>query len=81
MKDVGILEGDLIAVKKTEKVRNGQIVVARIGDDVTVKRFRKTGQTVELLSENPDFQPIRVQKESDNFQIEGIVVGLLRTWQ
>ena len=81
MKDVGILEGDLIAVKKTEKVRNGQIVVARIGDDVTVKRFRKTGQTVELLSENPDFQPIRVQKESDNFQFEGIVVGLLRTWQ
>lgn len=81
MKDVGILEGDLIAVKKTEKVRNGQIVVARLGDDVTVKRFRKTGQTVELLSENPDFQPIRVQKESDNFQIEGVMVGLLRTWQ
>ena len=81
MRDIGILEGDLIAVRKTEKARNGQIVVARLGDDVTVKRFRKTGSTVELISENPDFQPIRVSGESDNFQIEGLVVGLLRTWQ
>ena len=80
MRDIGILEGDLIAVKKTEKVRNGQIVVARIGDDVTVKRFRKTGSTVELISENPDFKPIRINRESDNFRIEGLVVGLLRTW-
>ena len=80
MRDIGILEGDLIAVKKTEKVRNGQIVVARIGDDVTVKRFRKTGSTVELISENPDFEPIRINRESDNFRIEGLVVGLLRTW-
>ena len=81
MRDVGILEGDLIAVKKTEKARDGQIVVARLGDDVTVKRFKKVGQSVELISENPDFAPIRVNKESDNFQIEGLVVGLLRTWQ
>lgn len=81
MRDIGILEGDLIAVKKTEKVRDGQIVVARLGDDVTVKRFKKIGQSVELVSENPDFAPIRVDKESDNFQIEGLVVGLLRTWQ
>lgn len=81
MRDIGILEGDLIAVKKTEKARDGQIVVARLGDDVTVKRFKKIGQTVELVSENPDFAPIRVNKESDNFQIEGLVVGLLRTWQ
>ena len=80
MRDIGILEGDLIAVKKTEKARNGQIVVARIGDDVTVKRFRKTGSTVELISENPDFKPIRINRESDNFRIEGLVVGLLRTW-
>ncbi len=81
MRDIGILEGDLIAVKKTEKARDGQIVVARLGDDVTVKRFKKLGQSVELISENPDFAPIRVNKESDNFQIEGLVVGLLRTWQ
>lgn len=81
MRDIGILEGDLIAVKKTEKVRDGQIVVARLGDDVTVKRFKKIGQSVELVSENPDFAPIRVDKESDNLQIEGLVVGLLRTWQ
>ena len=81
MRDIGILEGDLIAVKKTEKARDGQIVVARLGDDVTVKRFKKVGQSVELISENPDFAPIRVNRESDNFQIEGLVVGLLRTWQ
>ncbi len=81
MRDIGILEGDLIAVKKTEKARDGQIVVARLGDDVTVKRFKKIGQSVELVSENPDFAPIRVNKESDNFQIEGLVVGLLRIWQ
>ncbi len=81
MRDIGILEGDLIAVKKTEKARDGQIVVARLGDDVTVKRFKKVGQSVELISENPDFAPIKVNRESDNFQIEGLVVGLLRTWQ
>ncbi len=81
MRDIGILEGDLIAVKKTEKARDGQIIVARLGDDVTVKRFKKVGQSVELISENPDFAPIKVNKESDNFQIEGLVVGLLRTWQ
>lgn len=81
MRDIGILEGDLIAVKKTEKARDGQIVVARLGDDVTVKRFKKVGQSVELISENPDFAPIKVNGESDIFQIEGLVVGLLRTWQ
>ena len=81
MRDIGILEGDLIAVKKTEKARDGQIVVARLGDDVAVKRFKKVGQSVELISENPDFAPIKVNRESDNFQIEGLVVGLLRTWQ
>ena len=81
MRDIGILEGDLIAVKKTEKARDGQVVVARLGDDVTVKRFKKVGHSIELISENPDFAPIKVNKESDNFQIEGLVVGLLRTWQ
>ncbi len=81
MRDIGILEGDLIAVKKTEKARDGQVVVARLGDDVTVKRFKKVGHSIELISENPDFAPIKVNKESDNFQIEGLVIGLLRTWQ
>lgn len=81
MRDIGILEGDLIAVKKTEKAQNGQIVVARIGDDVTVKRFMKTGGAIELVSENPDFQPIRIDRSTDRFQIEGRVVGLLRTWR
>ena len=81
MRDIGILEGDLVAVRKTEKARNGQIVVARLGDDVTVKRFRKTGQMIELISENPDFAPIRVNTDADGFRIEGLVVGLLRTWQ
>lgn len=81
MRDIGILEGDLVAVRKTEKARNGQIVVARLGDDVTVKRFRKTGQMIELISENSDFAPIRVNADADGFRIEGLVVGLLRTWQ
>ena len=81
MRDIGILEGDLVAVRKTEKARNGQIVVARLGDDVTVKRFRKTGQMIELISENPDFAPIRVNTDADGFRIEGLVVGLLRIWQ
>lgn len=80
MKDIGILEGDLVAVKKTEKASNGQIVVARIGDDVTVKRFKKTGAKIELISENPDFEPIHINQETDDFSIEGLVVGLLRTW-
>lgn len=81
MRDIGIMEGDLIAVKKTEKVRNGQIVVARIGDEVTVKRFKKAGSNIELHSENPDFDPIIVREGKDDFSLEGLVVGLLRTLQ
>lgn len=80
MRDIGILEGDLLAVKKVDSARNGQIVVARIGDDVTVKRFKKTGTLIELLPENPDFEPIRVVAGRDDFALEGLVVGLLRTW-
>jgi len=80
MRDVGIMEGDLVAVRKTQNVKDGQIVVARIGDDVTVKRFKKKGRNIELHSENPDFEPIIV-KENDEFSLEGLVVGLVRTMQ
>ena len=78
MRDIGILEGDLIAVKKTDRVCDGQIVVARIGDEVTVKRFRKAGHDIELHSENPDFQPIVIHG-GDDFSLEGVVVGLVRS--
>jgi len=79
MRDAGIMDGDLLAVKKVDSVKNGQIVVARIGDDVTVKRYKKTGALVELLPENPDFKVIRVDP-SDEFVIEGLAVGLMRSW-
>ena len=77
MRDAGILDGDLLAVKKSPEARNGQIVVARIGDEVTVKRFARSGQHIELLPENPDFSPI-VVTATDEFSIEGIAVGLIR---
>ena len=80
MRDAGILDGDLLAVKKADSAKNGQIVVARLGDDVTVKRYRKTGSLIELLPENPDFEPIEVQPGRDEFALEGVAVGLLRTW-
>jgi repressor LexA len=80
MRDAGILDGDLIAVKKTDSARNGQIVVARLGDDVTVKRYKKSGSVIELLPENPDFKPIRVDANQDEFALEGLAVGLLRAW-
>ena len=78
MRDIGILEGDLLAVKKTSDARNGQVVVARIGDDVTVKRLQLKNNTITLLPENPDFQPITIDP-SDEFSLEGIAVGLIRT--
>jgi repressor LexA len=80
MRDVGILDGDLLAVKKSDQARNGQIVVARLGDEVTVKRYRKSGSQVELLPENPDFETIHVDLTRDEFALEGLAVGLLRTW-
>lgn len=80
MRDAGIMDGDLLAVKKTDSAKNGQIVVARLGDDVTVKRYRKTGSLIELLPENPDFKTIEVQPGRDEFALEGVAVGLLRTW-
>ena len=80
MRDAGIMDGDLLAVKKVDSAKNGQIVVARIGEDVTVKRYKKTGNIVELLPENPDFKIIRVDPEVDEFTLEGLAVGLMRSW-
>jgi repressor LexA len=79
MRDAGINDGDLLAVKKVDSAKNGQIVVARLGEDVTVKRYRKNGGVVELLPENPDFKVIRVEP-GDDFALEGLAVGLLRSW-
>jgi repressor LexA len=79
MRDAGILDGDLLAVRRAAEARNGQIVVARVGDEVTVKRLRRRGHTIELLPENPDYRPIVVDDRSDEFALEGIGVGLLRT--
>ncbi|MBB5216972.1 transcriptional repressor LexA [Parapusillimonas granuli] len=77
MRDAGILDGDLLAVRKTPDARNGQIVVARLGDEVTVKRFMRSGGQIQLLPENPDFNPIVVTAQ-DDFSLEGIAVGLIR---
>ena len=79
MRDAGICDGDFLAVKKIDSAKNGQIVVARLGDEVTVKRYRKTGNLVELLPENPDFKVIQVTPE-DEFALEGLAVGLMRSW-
>ena len=78
MRDAGILEGDLLAVHRTQDVRSGQIVVARLHDEVTVKRFRRQGSQVQLLPENPDFSPIHVDLKNDPLVIEGIGVGIIR---
>ncbi len=78
MIEAGILEGDLLAVHRSAEARSGQIVVARIGDEVTVKRLKRRGGTLELLPENPDFAPIVVDPRRDAFAIEGIAVGLIR---
>ena len=77
MRDIGILEGDLLAVKKTSEARHGQVIVARLGDDVTVKRLHIEGKRINLMPENPDFEPIPVSDE-DSFSVEGIAVGLIR---
>ncbi len=76
MVDAGILDGDLLAVHKTAQARSGQIVVARLDDEVTVKRLKRTGRRIELLPENPDYGPIAV--EGREFAIEGLAVGLIR---
>jgi repressor LexA len=78
MRDAGILDGDLLAVQKTSDAKNGQIVVARLGDEVTVKRFRRTASGIELIPENPDFQTLHVPADSTDFSLEGLAVGLIR---
>jgi repressor LexA len=78
MRDAGILEGDLLAVHRTQEARTGQVVVARLGDEVTVKRFRRRGHAVQLVPENPDFEPIEVDSRSEALVIEGVAVGVIR---
>jgi repressor LexA len=78
MRDAGILEGDWLAVHKQAQAQSGQIVVARLGDDVTVKRLKMKGARAELIAENPDFAPIIVDLKRDPFAIEGIAVGVIR---
>ena len=79
MKDIGILDGDLLAVHSTKDVRNGQIVVARIEDEVTVIRLERKGSVIYLHAENEEFQPIVVNlEEQPHFEIEGIAVGIIR---
>ena len=75
---VFFLERDLLAIKKADKAQENQIVVARIEDDVTVKRYQRTGTTVSLIAENDDYDPIEVDLQTQAFAIEGIVVGLIR---
>lgn len=77
MRDVGIMDGDMLAVKQAKEAKNGQIVVARLGDEVTVKRFRRTNDVIELLPENADFKIIVVQP-GEPFELEGLAVGLIR---
>ena len=77
MRDIGIMDGDFLAVKQAREAKNGQIVVARIGDEVTVKRFRRHKNLIELLPENPDFQTIVVEP-GEPFELEGLAVGLIR---
>jgi repressor LexA len=79
MRDAGILEGDLVAVHRTPEARTGQIVIARLGDEVTVKRFRRRGYAVQLEAENPDFAPIEVDLRSEALAIEGVAVGVIRS--
>ena len=78
MRDIGILDGDLVAVHSTKQAENGQIVVARLDDEVTVKRLKKTRSIAYLIAENPDYEPIRVDFRKQQLEIEGVVVGVIR---
>jgi repressor LexA len=78
MRDAGILEGDLLAVHKTENARSGQIVIARLHDEVTVKRLKHVGNTIELHPENPSMKLIKLNPKKDTLVIEGIAVGVIR---
>ena len=78
MKDIGIYDGDLLAVHRTSEARNGQVVVARMGEEVTVKRFQKQGRKVSLIAENPEFAPIEIDLAEQELVIEGLSVGVIR---
>jgi repressor LexA len=78
MRDAGILDGDLLAVHATREARSGQIVVARLHDEVTVKRYRRSGSRIQLLPENPDFKAIEVDPRRELLAIEGVAVGVIR---
>ena len=78
MRDAGILEGDLLAVHRTQEARTGQIIVARLAEEVTVKRYRRRGHSVELEAENPEYKPIEVDLRRDTLVIEGVAVGVIR---
>jgi repressor LexA len=78
MRDAGILDGDLLAVHRSPVASNGQIVVARLDDEVTVKRFERQGDMVRLLPENPDFKPLQINLEQQELVIEGLGVGVIR---
>ena len=78
MRDAGIMDGDLLAVQKAKEAKNGQIVVARLGDEVTVKRFKRGRHGIELIPENPDFETIHVAPGETQFELEGLAVGLIR---
>ncbi|KJZ04097.1 MULTISPECIES: transcriptional repressor LexA [Pseudoalteromonas] len=79
MKDIGIMDGDLLAVHRTQLAENGQVIVARVEEDVTVKRFEKKGKKVLLHAENEEFKAIEVDLEHQNFSIEGLAVGVIRS--
>jgi repressor LexA len=78
MRDAGILDGDWLAVHKQVTAQNGQVVVARLGDEVTVKRLKLRGSRAELIAENPDYKPIVVDLKREPLAIEGIAVGVIR---
>ena len=78
MKNIGIMDGDLLAVHQCNTAKNGEIVVARIEDEVTVKRFKKEGNIVYLIAENEEFDPIIVDLKEQDIAIEGLSVGVIR---
>jgi len=78
MINIGIFEQDLLAIRKADTARDNEIVVARIDDEVTVKRYQRHGASVSLIAENDDYSPIEVDLQTQSFAIEGIVVGLIR---
>jgi len=78
MKNIGIYEDDLIGVHKTDRIRNGDVVIARIDEDVTVKRYERKGNAIYLHPENEDFNVIEVDPTACHFEVEGVYVGVIR---